>query len=166
MQYIYHYKGHDYQYWYLVKALPDFKNVSFPKEGLLTDEILNPFGITRTPYVPPAPSLDVVKVRKKNELTEARDAEEYNDVTTDKGAFEFDAISQMRLRNAQSSIGELQTRTWTTKDGVVVIMYKSDFQAIFDEAATRSDTTFAKWKDLIAQVNIATTVAEVEAIHW
>lgn len=112
------------------------------------------------------PLLDEVKARKKQELTDARDAVEYHNITTDIGVFEFDTLSQTRLTNAMNSMGDMQTREWTTADHTIVTMYKTDFQEIFSTAAVRSDENFAKLKRLKTQVNNATTVEEVQAIHW
>jgi len=106
------------------------------------------------------------KTRKKAELTDARDAEEFQNVITNKGTFAFDALSQSRLNRAKEAMTDLQTRNWTTVDKVVVSMYKSDFQAISDASIARSDIAFAKLNTLETQVDNAATIQEVQAIHW
>lgn len=106
------------------------------------------------------------KSNKNKELTTARDNEEYLNVTTGNGTFEFDALSQTRLTNAMNSMENDETREWTTADGQIVEMTKADFKAIFTLAAERSDENFSRLKALKIEVANATTIEEVKAITW
>lgn len=167
MYYKYKYKDVIYDSFWQLTQHEDFINVSFPNDpNLMTDERLEELGIEKIEYIVPVPSLEVVKENKKRELKSHRDGEENLNVTTEKGEFEFDELSQKRLTYAMNALNNEETRDWTTVDGIVVSMTKADFQEIFNAAIQRSDDNFAKLHRLEAAVDACKTHTEVEAIKW
>lgn len=116
-------------------------------------------------YAPKQP-LEEVKEAKLTELRTARDAEENKPVTTDKGEFDFDELSQRRINNAIALTSEEETRKWTLTNGEIVEVTKADLLEVVKTGAMRSDNDHNKWLALEELVNEATTVEEVEAIKW
>lgn len=154
-----------------------FPNMSLPAtedrvtEALLAELYASPLRVERYERpVPPAPTpeeeLAAAKTRKKSELTNRRDQEEYLNITTSKGTFEFDQLSRTRLQDAMAAMTETDTRQWTTADGTIVEVMLKDIQDIFAAANVRSDINYAKLQRLKEAVEAATSIEEVNAIQW
>ena len=117
----------------------------------------------------PEPPLDEVKAAKINELKGIRDAKEVEPIQTDKGIFDYDDKSRDRLSIARQALEDADgagTITWTTADNQRVPLGINDFKAINAAAAVRSNSLHVIYNDLKAQVNAATTKAQVDAITW
>jgi len=176
IMYQYNYKGHVNKWWYEIRSLSDFSNVSFPVESELTNEILQHYNITRHEYTPEptfiqAPqvvekTLEEIKSEKLEELRSERIKRESYPVLTDKGLFDFDKESRDRYTNVLETMSDNDTRTWTTSDGVVVTMSKQDFRDIRIAASERSDLYHIKWNDLKTFINNSESIDNVKAISW
>jgi len=125
-----------------------------------------PEGATTTE---PAETLAEAKAAKIFELKSIRDSKEVEDITTDKGVFDYDDKSRDRLaiaRQALTDAGGAETIVWTTADNQRVEMTVADFASINAAAAARSNELHITYNELKDRVNSCATVDEVNAIVW
>lgn len=160
--YKYTYRGVTYTDWYKCKA--QIKNVSFPEEEDLTDELLAVHGIVRTLIVP---TLDDVKERKIEQLKSERDNEEESPVTTDLGDFDFDVKARARITGAKDVLRGTENKIeWTLADNTTFEVGFAELKNVTDIAAVRCNALHLKYRDLRDLVNSCTNIRDVEKISW
>jgi len=120
------------------------------------------------PDAAPEPTLAELKEQKINELKAMWvqleiEPLQYNDCTLD-----FDDKSKERIRTARQALEDAGVGdvVWTTADNKQVTLTIADFAAINAAAAQRSSMLHAKYNQLKAQVNAASTVEELNCVKW
>ena len=116
-------------------------------------------------YAPKIP-LTLEKEKKLNELRVVRDAKDFENITTEKGEFEVDSVSQIRISNRIRIMNDTEKRDWTLASGEKVLVTKAELNDVLSSVGTRSDVLHNKWLSLKGLVEEAETVEEVEAISW
>lgn len=112
------------------------------------------------------------KELKWAQIKQARAKEEYAGFTWNSTIFDSDVISQNRITGAvmlaQMAIagGQPYSIEWTLKDNTVRTLTAQDMLAVGTALGAHVQTQFSKGQALRAQIEAATTQAEVEAISW
>jgi len=119
--------------------------------------------IPEPPYVPP---LEDVQSAKLSELKGIRDAKEVEPVLCSGNRFDFDTKSFDRINAAIIALDAGGSIGWTTADNTVVSVTANDLRGVIAAAAIRSNLLHVTYRDLKADVMAATTIEEVEEIHW
>ena len=119
--------------------------------------------VDEPPYVPP---LDDVKAAKIAELKAVRDAKELEPVSYNGANFDFDTKSFDRINAAIIALDGGGSIGWTTADNTVVSVTAADLRGVIAAAAVRSNQLHITYRNLKEAVMAATTIEEVEEIHW
>jgi len=129
------------------------------------------FGGTVTPDVTQT-DLDKAKAKKRAEIAAARNVEMYADKTTSLGTFGSTESDNNKLSIAiqvtQLAAATRQPAECGYKDaaGVWSIYTLAQLEQIALEIAAQVIPLYKKESGLVAQIDEATTVAEVESISW
>jgi hypothetical protein len=141
-------------------------------EGLLVaDPNCKLFGGTVTPDVILS-DLDAAKTKKKAEIASARSVEMYADKTTTLGVFGSTESDNNKLSIAiqvtqiAAAAGQPAECGYKTADGVYSVYTLAQLEQIALEIALQVIPLYEKESGLVAQVDAATTVEEVEAVSW
>jgi hypothetical protein len=141
-------------------------------EGLLVaDPTCKLFGGTVTPDVILS-DLDKAKAKKKAEIASARSVEMYADKTTSLGVFGSTESDNNKLSIAiqvtqlAAAAGQPAECGYKTADGVYSIYTLAQLEQIALEIAAQVIPLYEKESGLVAQVDAATTVEEVQSITW
>ena len=97
-----------------------------------------------------------------------RNKKEKEDVTTDKGTFDFNDDSRDRINGAITVLEDNKSTTleWTLADNEVVTVDYDDLKNVIISAGIRCNMLHEKYRTLKDMVNEATTVEDVEKISW
>jgi hypothetical protein len=117
----------------------------------------------------PGPSLDELKASRRPLIDRARNAACYADVPALGHTWQADARSQDLLSNAirRAHAGKPLPPVWRTADNVdMPIESLADLEAIEDAIAAQTLAAYQQSWSLKAQLDVATTPEEVEAIQW
>lgn len=106
------------------------------------------------------------KASKIIQLKTARDNEELSPVSYGGYLWDFDDKAQMRINGAITVLGN-NTITWTSADNEEIKSVNvNDLKQVVGAAAIRSNALHIKYRELKAEVEQATTKAEVESVVW
>lgn len=108
------------------------------------------------------------KAQKVAELRDAREAFERGGFVWDGSTFDSDDKSQMRILGLVKDAERpyFTERTWRLADNTWRILSAEDARGVWAALTEHVASAFQHFASLEAQVNAATTVAEVEAVHW
>jgi hypothetical protein len=141
-------------------------------EGLLVaDANCKLFGGVVTPDVILS-DLDKAKTKKKAEIASARSVEMYADKTTTLGVFGSTESDNNKLSIAiqvtqiAAALGNPAECGYKTADGVYSVYTLAQLEQIALEIAAQVLPLYEKESGLVAQVDAATTVENVEAVVW
>lgn len=129
-----------------------------------------PAGATLTveASIPPKP-LSEVKAAKLTQLEQARDTETFKDVTALGSTWQADERSQKNLNDKLTNclLGRPLPPVWRDKDNNNLIVTNiAQLVAIAGAMEDQTQAAYVKSWTLKAQVNAATTSAEVDAVVW
>jgi hypothetical protein len=116
--------------------------------------------------------LDAAKAKKKAEIASARSVEMYADKTTSLGVFGSTESDNNKLSIAiqvtqlAAAAGQPAECGYKTADGVYSIYTLAQLEQIALEIAAQVIPLYEKESGLVAQVDAATTVADVDLINW
>lgn len=106
------------------------------------------------------------KASKIIQLKTARDNEELSPIEYGGFMWDFDDKAQMRINGAITVLGN-NTITWTSADNEEIKSVNvNDLKQVVGAAAMRSNALHIKYRELKAEVERATTKAEVESVVW
>jgi hypothetical protein len=134
---------------------------------LVADTNCKLFGGTVTPDVTQT-DLDKAKAKKRAEIAAARSVEQYSDKTTSLGTFASTEADNNKLSIA-IQIAQLSPQDrcgYKDVNGNWTSYTSSQLAQIALEIASQVLPLYSKESGLVAQVDAATTVAEVESINW
>lgn len=117
----------------------------------------------------PKPSLDELKLAKRAEINQARDASEQGGFEYMGKVFDSDPISCQRISMAAQAMAlapEGTTITWTTQDNTTIELNKTQLAGMVVALAEWSNTCHQKATTLKAQIDAAETAEELELITW
>lgn len=111
--------------------------------------------------------LATAKSNKINELKNYRDTEEVEPIEYNGNFFDYDDKARDRIKDAQEMLeGTDISIDWTSADNTDVSLSYQDFKNIRKAVALRADVLHKRYRSLREQVDIATTIEEVEVITW
>jgi len=116
----------------------------------------------------PAPTLDSLKQRKKDEIAAARYDAETGGCTVDGVTIATDRGSQALLTAAVVSARldlEFKTR-WKCANGRFVTLDAMQLRAIGDAVIAHVEACFAREAELVEQIDAAQTTEDLDAIQW
>lgn len=122
-------------------------------------------------YAPTKP-LDELKEEKRVEINKARDEAEQGGFEYMGKVFDSDEISCLRMSCAAQAMALMpvsepeQTITWTCQDNSTIDLTAAELLGLVAALAQWSNTCHEKATALKAQIDAATTNAEVEAVKW
>lgn len=119
--------------------------------------------------VKPGPSLSEIKAARAASVERSRDAACYADVAASGHTWQADPRSQELLSNAirRGRAGKPLPSKWRDRDNVdMPVASVADLEAIEDAIAAQTLAAYEKSWALKAQIDAATTAAEVEAVQW
>lgn len=113
-------------------------------------------------------TLDDLKGEKWRNIKFNRDGAEYGGFTWDGCVFDSDAISQQRIAGAVqlAQMNPAFTTVWTLADNTLRTLNAQDMFAVGLALGAHIAGVFAHAQVLRAQIEQATTPAEVDGIHW
>lgn len=138
---------------------------------LVADANCKLFGGTVTPDVTQT-DLDKAKIKKKAEIASARSVEMYADKTTSLGVFGSTESDNNKLSIAiqvtqlAAAAGQPAECGYKTADGVYSVYTLAQLEQIALEIAAQVIPLYGKESGLVAQIDAATTVEDVESITW
>lgn len=115
----------------------------------------------------PERTLDEVKTDKVQNLKAERDAREVEPISYNGNSYDYDEKARDRINAAiiaLESAGSSATLTWTTADNQDVKVTAANLRGVAAAVAARSNALHIAYRKAKAQVEQATTIAEVEAI--
>lgn len=140
------------------------------EETYIEIELHRFFKINEIPVpVIPEPTLDELKLAKREEINRARDAAEQGGFEYMGKFFDSDQVSAQRISMAAQAMANAPaeaTITWTCQDNTTVDLTAKDLVGLVVALATWSNTCHQRATALKAQVDTAQTAKEVEAITW
>lgn len=113
------------------------------------------------------PALEVIKAAKIAELKAQRDAKEVEPITYQGYSFDYDSKARERINAAIIALslqGEGASIDWTTADNQDVKVTVYDLRAIVAAVAVRSNALHVKYRKAKAQVEVAGSAEEVNAV--
>lgn len=120
------------------------------------------------PYVPPAPTLEQLKERKRAEIAAARYEAETAGITVNGISVATDRDSQALLTAAAFSafMDSSYTVEWKMTDGTFATLTAEQIIAIGRAVSAHVESCFSRERNLYALVDAAQTAEEVEQIVW
>ena len=119
-------------------------------------------------YAPKRP-LEELKKAKREEINQARDAEEQGGFSYMGKVFDSDQVSCIRMMGASQALANAPaetTITWTCQDNSTINLNGTEFAGLVVALATHSNTCHQKATELKAQIEKATSAEELEEIKW
>jgi hypothetical protein len=152
---------------YHVAITPQPGMVAKAEQALVADSTCPLFGGVVTPDVIVS-DLDAAKAKKKAEIASARSVEMYADKTTSLGTFGSTESDNNKLSIAIqiAQLSPEQECGYKDVNGNWTIYTATQLAQIALEIAAQVLPLYSKESGLVAQVDAATTVAEVESINW
>ena len=138
---------------------------------LVADPICKLFGGVVAPDVILS-DLDAAKTKKKAEIASARSVEMYADKTTSLGVFGSTESDNNKLSIAiqitqiAAAAGQPAECGYKTVEGTYSVYTLAQLEQIALEIAAQVLPLYERESSLVAQVDAATTVEEVESIHF
>ena len=114
-------------------------------------------------------SLEVIKQRKITELKYQRDKAEVEPIEYNGHSFDYDDKARDRINAAIIALslqGKGATIDWTTADNADVKVTADDLRCVIAAVAVRSNKLHTAYRTAKAQVEAATTKAEIDAINF
>lgn len=115
----------------------------------------------------PLPTLEEIKDAKIAVLKAERDAAEVEPITYNGNLYDYDEKARDRINAAIIALepqGEGASIDWTTADNQDVKVTVYDLRAIVAAVAVRSNALHVKYRKAKAQVEVASTAEEVNAV--
>ena len=119
-------------------------------------------------YTPPV-DLAAEKIKAKDGITLARNAEEFAGFMAYGKEFDSDSDSQRRIliaANTAQVVGEAFSIDWTCADNSVITLDYAQMLGLPAIMAQYGDTLHQKARTLKAQIDAATTLEEINAVVW
>lgn len=138
---------------------------------LVADSACKLFGGVVTPDVTQT-DLDKAKAKKKAEIASARNVEMYADKTTSLGVFGSTESDNNKLSiciqvtQLAAAAGQPAECGYKTVDGTYSVYTLAQLEQIALEIASQVIPLYEKESGLVAQINAAATVEDVESIAW
>lgn len=117
----------------------------------------------------PKPSLEELKLAKREEINQARDEAEQGGFEYMGKVFDSDQVSCIRMMGASQSLANAPAETkitWTCQDNSTIDLNGTQFVGLVVALATHSNTCHQKATELKAQIEKATSAEELEEIKW
>ena len=121
-----------------------------------------------TPVIP-EPTLEELKLIKREEINQARDAAEQGGFSYLGKVFDSDQVSAQRISMAAQAMANARSSdkiTWTCQDNTTIDLNGEQLQGLVIALAMWSNTCHQKATALKALVDTAQTAEEVKAITW
>lgn len=115
----------------------------------------------------PLPSLQEIKTAKIAELKAERDSKEVEPISYQGYSFDYDEKARERINAAIIALelqGEGATIDWTTADNQDVKVTANDLRMVIATVAVRSNALHVKYRKAKAQVEVAGSAEEVNAV--
>lgn len=115
----------------------------------------------------PLPTLEVIKTAKIAELKAERDSKEVEPITYNGNRYDYDDKARERINAAIIALdvqGADASIDWTTADNQDVKVTANDLRAIVAAVAVRSNVLHVKYRKAKAQVEVAGSAEEVNAV--
>lgn len=148
-----------------------FTNTSFP---INEDNFINlnwqEFGIIvkREEYISPEPTLDELKERKIQQISNNRYIKEINGYSYKDNIIDTDDRSKLLLSNCllNAQLDPNYNVEWKCKNNQYITLNSNEIISLCRNISLWIETLFKKEKDLINMINNATTKEEIEKINW
>lgn len=117
----------------------------------------------------PEPTLDELKLQKREEINRARDAAEQGGFTYLDKVFDSDQVSCQRISMAAQAMAlapDDVTITWTCQDNSTIDLNKTQLAGMVVALAEWSNTCHIKATSLKEQIELAETEEDLEKIQW
>lgn len=113
-------------------------------------------------------SLEYVKLLKKAEIAESRYFTEIGGVMFDGVKINTDRQSQFALSTAYSNLknGLISTVDWKTASGTFIVLDLASASDLMSVFASFVQNSFSTEKQLLDQINLASSIEEVKLIVW
>ena len=113
-------------------------------------------------------TLNDIKLAKWEIIKQARSSAEFGGFTWDGSPFDSDAISQSRIQGALQLAALIPDFSidWTLADNTVRTLSAADLANVGAALGMHVAAQHAKARLLRSQIEVATTVAEVDAVTW
>ena len=120
------------------------------------------------PYVPPAPTLEQLRERKRAEIAAARYEAEVAGIEVNGVSIATNRDSQALLTGAAVSamLDDAYTVQWKQPDGTFVTLTANQIIELGKTVRAHVETCFNREKELYAEIAAAQTAEEVEQIKW
>ena len=118
-------------------------------------------------FTAPVKTIELLKAAKLTELKSIRDAEEVKPIEYKGNLYDYDEKARDRISAAIIALslqGEGATIDWTTADNQDVKVTADDLRAIVAAIAVRSNALHVKYRKAKAQVEVAGSAEEVNAV--
>lgn len=160
----YKYKDKTYTHIYPLSEALGQEGIFIPLS--IGDKALAELGVTVTHEEEP---LEVIKQRKITELKYQRDKAEVEPIEYNGNLYDFDDKARERINAAIIALslqGEGASIDWTTADNQDVKVTANDLRMVIAAVAVRSNALHTAYRTAKAQVEAATTKAEIDAINF
>ena len=117
----------------------------------------------------PQPTLDELKVLKREEINQARNAAEQGGFEYMGKVFDSDQVSCIRMSSAAQAMqyaDDTATITWTTQDNSTIDLNKSQLAGLVVALAQHSNECHQKATALKVQIDACESQEELDAITW
>lgn len=116
----------------------------------------------------PEKTLDTTKIKKRSEIATRRYDFEASGVSVNGLLIRTDRDSQAVISSTHAAMqaGMLQTVQWKTADGTFATLDSAGILAIVQAVAVHVQNAFNIEKQLVDQLNAASTIEAVEAVQW
>ena len=158
----YKYKNNQYNNIYNLSEALGHEGVFIPLS--LSDESLADLGVTVVHEEEP---LEVLRQRKIAELKYQRDKAEVEPIEYNGHSFDYDDKARERINAAIIALelqGEGTSIDWTTADNQDVKVTATDLRCVIAAVAVRSNALHVKYRKAKAQVEVAGSAEEVNAV--
>lgn len=158
----YTYDNHTFDNLYTLSEYLGSKGIFIPLD--ISEDNLSSLGVTITHEEYP---LETLKEQKLYDLKATRDDAEVEPISYQGYSFDYDSKARERINAAiiaLESAGSSATLTWTTADNQDVKVTAANLRGVVAAVAARSNALHIAYRKAKAQVEQATTIAEVEAI--
>lgn len=115
------------------------------------------------------PSLEELKLAKRDEINKARDEAEQGGFTYLGKVFDSDQVSCQRISCAVQAFQDMPVGnaiTWTCQDNTTIALNSEQLKGLLVALATWSDECHEKANELKSRIDSATTEEELNQIVW
>lgn len=119
----------------------------------------------------PKPTLEELKIQKRNEINKARDKAEQGGFKYMDKVFDSDLVSSVRIQGAaqlasQMPMSDTPVIEWTCKDNSHIMLTTEELLGLSAALAQWSNECHKKATELKQQIDAAKTEEELNAIKW